>query len=117
MPLLFHWKVKHRRFAGTDSDITMLENVPIRPGDRPEISPLYLFRWEEAEQAYLLLYPEGIIKLNDSAGNILKLCTGENTFEEVIAALKAVYGPQATENDVYNFMETAIGKGWIRVKA
>ena len=117
MPLLFISPVNRLRFASPDSDKIMLENIPLRPSDRPEINPLYLFRWEEKEQAYLLLYPEGIIKLNDSAGNILKLCTGENTFEEVIVELKAIFGPQASENDIYNFMETAIGKGWVRVKA
>jgi pyrroloquinoline quinone biosynthesis protein D len=94
----------------------MLENVPIKLSDRPEIDPLYLFRWEEKEQAYLLLYPEGIIKLNDSAGNILKLCTGERTFEEVILELKKLFGADDLDEDIYNFMEVAIGKGWIRVK-
>ncbi len=94
----------------------MLENVPIRLSDRPEINPLFLFRWEEKEQAFLLLYPEGIIKLNDSAGHILKLCTGERSFEEVISELKTMFGPEAAEDDIYNFMETAIGKGWVRVK-
>jgi pyrroloquinoline quinone biosynthesis protein D len=94
----------------------MLENVPIKLSDRPEIDPLYLFRWEEKEQAYLLLYPEGIIKLNDSAGNILNLCTGERTFEEVILELKKLFGADDLDEDIYNFMEVAIGKGWIRVK-
>ena len=94
----------------------MLENAPIGLSDRPEINPLYLFRWEEGEQAYLLLYPEGIIKLNDSAGNILKLCTGEKTFEEVISELKNLFGVEELEDDIYSFMEVAIGKGWVRVK-
>ena len=53
------------------------DNAPMSLGDRPEINPLFVFRWEEPEQAYLLLYPEGIIKLNDSAGSILTHCTGE----------------------------------------
>ncbi len=94
----------------------MLENAPIRLSDQPEINPLYLFRWEEKEQAYLLLYPEGIIKLNDSAGNILKLCTGEKTLEELISELENLFGVEALEDDIYGFMEVAIGKGWVRVK-
>ncbi len=95
----------------------MLENAAIRLSDRPEIDPLYLFRWEEKEQAYLLLYPEGIIKLNDSAGNILKLCTGENTLEEVISELKTLFDAEdGLEDDIYGFMEVAIGKGWVRAK-
>ncbi len=95
----------------------MHENAPIRLNDRPEINPLYLFRWEEQEQAYLLLYPEGIIKLNDSAGNVLKLCTGQKTFEEIIVELKDLFGTDDLEDDVYRFMEVALGKGWVRLKA
>lgn len=94
----------------------MVQNAPIGLGDRPEINPMYMFRWEEQEQAYLMLYPEGIIKLNDSAGNILKLCSGDRTLEEIIAELKQLFGVDDLDNDVYSFMEAALGKGWIRVK-
>lgn len=95
----------------------MLQNAAIKLGDRPEINPLYLFRWEEKEQAYLLLYPEGIIKLNDSAGNILKLCTGDVTLEEIISELKNLFvADEGLEDDIYGFMEVAIGRGWIRAK-
>ncbi len=88
-------------------------NVPFSPHDRLVINPLYLFRWEDQEQAYLLLYPEGIIKLNESAGNILKLCDGERDFASIIDELKALFGNDNIENDIYNFMEVAHGKGWV----
>ncbi len=64
------------------------ENAPFKLSDRPEINPVYLFRWEEPEQAYVLLFPEGIVKLNDSAGKILEHCTGEKTVEEIVSALE-----------------------------
>lgn len=35
--------------------------------ERPVINPLFLFRWEQTQQAYVLLYPEGVVKLNDTA--------------------------------------------------
>lgn len=94
----------------------MVQNAPINLDDQPEINPVYLFRWEEQEQAYLMLYPEGIIKLNDSAGNILKLCSGERTLEEIIEELQRSFGVADLKDDVYGFMEVALGKGWIRVK-
>ncbi len=92
-------------------------NAPFTLNERPEINPVFLFRWEEQEQAYLLLYPEGIIKLNDSAGNILKLCDGERTLETIVAELKVLFGNDNIEGDVYSFMEVAHGKGWITAKA
>ena len=93
-----------------------LSNTPFNPHDRPAINPLFLFRWEEQEKAYLLLYPEGIIKLNDSAGNILNLCDGERTMESIIAELKALFGADDIDGDIYNFMEVARGKGWIKAE-
>jgi pyrroloquinoline quinone biosynthesis protein D len=75
-----------------------------------------VFRWEEPEQAYLLLYPEGIIKLNDSAGSILTHCTGEKTLEKIIADLEEAFEMSDLQEDVFSFIEVALGKGWIRVK-
>ncbi len=91
-------------------------NAPFSLNDRPEINPLYVFRWEEPEKAFLLLYPEGIIKLNDSAGNILNLCDGERSLENIIAELEKLFGVDDLQDDVYKFMEVAVGKGWIRAK-
>jgi len=91
-----------------------VQNAPLNLQDKPGINPMYLFRWEEAENAYLLLYPEGIIKLNDAAAGILKLCSGDKTLEEIIAELKATFDGADLEDDVYNFMEMAVGKGWIK---
>ncbi len=44
----------------------------ISPTCRYEIRPPFLFRWEESQQAHVLLYPEGIVKLNATGGEILK---------------------------------------------
>jgi pyrroloquinoline quinone biosynthesis protein D len=93
------------------------QNAPVRLTDRPEINPLYLFRWEEQEKAYVLLFPEGIVKLNDSAGSILEHCTGEKTVEEIISTLEDQFSTRGLEDDVYKFMEVSLGKGWVRIKA
>lgn len=92
------------------------DNAPMRLDECPQINPLYIFRWEEKEQSYLLLYPEGIIKLNQSAGNILSHCTGDKNLENIIADLEATFDVKDLSNDVYSFMEVALGKGWIRIK-
>ncbi len=82
----------------------------------PEIHPMYLFRWEEAEQAYLLLYPEGIVKLNSSAGHILKHCDGKHTVEGVIGKVEREFDQKGLDQDVLKFMEVANAKGWIKLK-
>ena len=28
---------------------------------RPELNPMFLFRWEDTQDSYVLLYPEGLV--------------------------------------------------------
>jgi pyrroloquinoline quinone biosynthesis protein D len=46
----------------------------IDPNARPAIGRGFRLQWEPAQQAHVLLYPEGMVKLNGSAGEILKRC-------------------------------------------
>lgn len=85
--------------------------------DLVELNPMYLFRWEEKEQAYLLLYPEGIVKLNDSAAEIIKRCVGARSVGDIVAELRAAFDGADIESDIIAFLEDANGKDWIRVKA
>lgn len=96
----------------------MTEGIGCRAGDVVEINPMYLFRWEEPQQAYVLLYPEGIVKLNETAAEILKLCTGDRTVEQMIGALRQQFTVDNEEiaRGVYKFLEVARGKGWVRIK-
>ena len=50
----------------------------------------------------ILLYPEGILILNPTAHAIATHCTGETTFEEIVAKLAAQYGasPEDVRTDV-----------------
>lgn len=95
----------------------MTSETTITKDSRPVINPLYMFRWEEQEQAYLLLYPEGIVKLNDSAGHIMKHCNGERAVSEVIDVLEQEFNHEGLSGDVFKFMEVAHAKGWIRINA
>lgn len=87
--------------------------------DRPTLNPLFMFRWEETQSAYVLLYPEGVVKLNDTAGEILKRCTGKLTVVELTAELGRLFDadPQQLEGSVVKFLEVSHAKGWIRRQA
>ncbi|MCM8735757.1 pyrroloquinoline quinone biosynthesis peptide chaperone PqqD [Azospirillum sp. A1-3] len=82
-----------------------------------EINPVYLFRWEESQNAHILLYPEGVVKLNDTAAEILKTCTGELPVAAAIADLSARFNGADVVSDVMEFLEMAHAKGWIRIKS
>jgi len=82
---------------------------------RPRIGRGFRLQWEEAQQAHVLLYPEGMVKLNGSAGAILSRCDGERTIAEIVADLEAVYGATGLEGDVKAFVEFALEKNWLEL--
>ena len=73
------------------------------------------FQWEEAQQNYVILFPEGMVKLHGGAGEILKRLDGKVSVGDVVADLKATF-PDAEniENDIIGMFELALGKGWLR---
>lgn len=97
----------------------MSETVLPAAEDRFAINPMYLFRWEESQQSYVLLYPEGIVKLNQTAGEIIKRCTGQLTVAELLLELQSLYpgDDHKVAEGVYKFLEVFRAKGWIRRQA
>jgi pyrroloquinoline quinone biosynthesis protein D len=79
------------------------------------ISPTYRFQWEPAQNAHVLLYPEGMVKLNPSAAEILKHCDGQHTISQIIDDLKAQFEDADLEADVLRFLQTAQERGWIKI--
>jgi pyrroloquinoline quinone biosynthesis protein D len=80
---------------------------------RPAIGRGFRLQWEPAQNAFVLLYPEGMIKLNASAGEILKRCDGAATVDEITASLEAAFSTQGLEADVRAFVGMAHEKHWV----
>ncbi|EGK72587.1 Coenzyme PQQ synthesis protein D [Methyloversatilis universalis FAM5] len=79
----------------------------------PKIGRHFRIQWEEAQKAYVLLYPEGMVKLNQSAGEILKRCTGEASVGDITADLEKTFNAQGLQQDVINFVELALQQKWV----
>ena len=94
----------------------MTETITVAADDVVEIDPMYLFRWEEPQQAHVLLYPEGVVKVNETGAAILKLCNGINSAADLVSELNDKYTTDVSES-VYKFLEVAHAKGWIRIKS
>ncbi|MGR6034032.1 MAG: pyrroloquinoline quinone biosynthesis peptide chaperone PqqD [Candidatus Nitrosoglobus sp.] len=82
----------------------------------PTITSAYRFQWEKAQNCYVLLYPEGMVKLNPSAGEILKRCDGTQTVNAIIASLQQQYPDAEIESDVHEFLEIAHENSWIHMQ-
>lgn len=86
------------------------------PEDVAEITRLHRLQWEEVQQSWVLLYPEGMVKLNPSAGEILKRVDGARSVADVIADLERAFPGVDLSKDVIAFLEAAHERGWIRAK-
>lgn len=92
-------------------------NAPEVPDGRLRIAASHRLQWEEAQQCFVLLYPEGMVTLNPSAAEVLKRCDGSRDFNQVVADLQHQF-PDAggIETDVRNFVVEALQRGWIHAE-
>lgn len=81
--------------------------------DAPRLARLFRLQWEPAQDAYVLLYPEGMVKLNRSAAEILKRCDGSRSLPEIVAQLESDFGATGLGPDVEAFMADARQHGWV----
>ena len=80
---------------------------------KPRVGSRFRLQWEEAQQAWVLLFPEGMVKLNGSAGEIMKRCDGGRSVSEIVADLESTFAVQGLQADVLAFLDIARGKHWI----
>ncbi|MGH8743373.1 MAG: pyrroloquinoline quinone biosynthesis peptide chaperone PqqD [Burkholderiales bacterium] len=84
--------------------------------DVMELGKQFRLQWEQVQQAYVLLYPEGMVKLSQSAGEILKRIDGKLSVAAVVKNLEQAFPGADLRQDVVNFMEVAHERGWIHPK-
>lgn len=70
-------------------------------------------QWEEAQQSWVILYPEGMVKLNESAAETLRRCDGVTPLDVVIADLEAAFGEPDLQADVLQLIGAALEQGWL----
>jgi len=82
---------------------------------KPVVARGLRLQWEPAQEAHVLLYPEGMVKLNGSAGAIMSRCDGVRTVAEIIADLERTYGVSGLAADVQAFIALALEKRWLEL--
>jgi pyrroloquinoline quinone biosynthesis protein D len=84
---------------------------------RPTVERGFRLQWEAAQNAHVLLYPEGMIKLNTSAGEILKRCDGTTTIADITADLERAFATSNLSEDVIRFVIMAVEKKWLKISS
>jgi pyrroloquinoline quinone biosynthesis protein D len=89
------------------SDKIKSEDVYVR-------NPHFRFQYEEAQGGYVLLFPEGMVKLNGGAGEVLSRLDGNKTVAALVEELKQAFpDTPGLEQDVLDMLAFAIEKTWI----
>ena len=81
----------------------------------PRVGHGFRLQWEEAQRAHVLLYPEGMVKLNGSAGEILTRCDGTTQVKAIVADLEQRFATTGLEADVLAFLRLARERLWVEL--
>jgi pyrroloquinoline quinone biosynthesis protein D len=82
---------------------------------KPAIARGFRLQWEPAQNAHVLLYPEGMVKLNVSAGEILKRCDGSRDVDALVSDLERAFEATDLTKDVAAFLSMALDRKWIEL--
>jgi len=79
----------------------------------PKLSRLYRLQYEQVQSAWVLLYPEGMVKLNDSSAEILRRCNGERSIDAMVADLEILFNAKGIAPQVRELLQEGMRRGWI----
>ena len=81
---------------------------------QPRVAAGFRLQWEPVQNCHVLLYPEGMVKLNGSAGEIMKRCDGQRTLAQIVSDLEGAFSAQNLTADVTGFVAMARQQRWLR---
>ncbi len=74
-----------------------------RPISRPALVPHARYRWDKVREQHQIVYPEGVLVLNETGAAIVRLCDGRTT-AQLLATLGAEFPDARIEVDVEAFL-------------
>ncbi|MGH2929102.1 MAG: pyrroloquinoline quinone biosynthesis peptide chaperone PqqD [Solirubrobacteraceae bacterium] len=80
---------------------------------RPRLVTGARLRYDEVRGEHLLLVPEGAVRLNPTAAEVLELCDGERSLEQIVGDLSARYAGADLREDVHGLVEAMTQKGLV----
>jgi pyrroloquinoline quinone biosynthesis protein D len=80
---------------------------------RPRLVIGARLRYDEVREEHVLLVPEGVVRLNPTAAEVLELCDGERSLDEIVGALSARYGGADVREDVHELVDAMAQRGLV----
>ena len=80
---------------------------------RPRLVTGARLRYDEVREEHLLLIPEGAVLLNPTAAEVLELCDGERSLDDIVGALSARYEGADVRDDVLALFDAMAQRGLV----
>jgi pyrroloquinoline quinone biosynthesis protein D len=80
---------------------------------RPRLVTGARLRYDDVREEHLLLIPEGAVRLNATAAEVLELCDGERSLDDIVGALAARYGGADLRDDVHGLVDAMAQRGLV----
>ncbi len=80
---------------------------------RPRLATGARLRYDEVREEHVLLVPEGAVRLNATGAEVLELCNGERSLDEIVGVLAARYEGSDLRDDVRGLIDTMAQRGLV----
>jgi pyrroloquinoline quinone biosynthesis protein D len=80
---------------------------------RPRLVTGARLRYDEVREEHQLLIPEGVVRLNPTAAEVLELCDGERSIEVIVGELSARYDGADLRGDVQELVDAMAQRGLV----
>jgi pyrroloquinoline quinone biosynthesis protein D len=81
--------------------------------NRPRLVTGARLQYDDVRSEHVLLIPEGVVKLNPTAAEVLGLCDGERTLEDIVGELAARYEGADVGGDVRELVDALTQQGLV----
>jgi pyrroloquinoline quinone biosynthesis protein D len=81
--------------------------------NRPALVTGARLRYDEVREEHLLLIPEGAVKLNETAAQVLELCDGDRSVDDIAHALSERYDGADVTDDVRALIDGMAARGLV----
>jgi pyrroloquinoline quinone biosynthesis protein D len=80
---------------------------------RPRLVTGARLRYDEVREEHVLLVPEGAVRLNPTAAEVLELCDGERSLDDIVSTLSARYDGADLRDDVQELVDAMAQRGLV----
>jgi pyrroloquinoline quinone biosynthesis protein D len=80
---------------------------------RPRLATGARLRYDDVREEHMLLVPEGVVRLNPTAVEVLELCDGERSVDDIVGLLSARYDGADLRDDVHELLDAMTQRGLV----